>query len=433
MSRAAQLLVSMLDELGHITDEPGRLTRTFLSPGMERANRLAGDCMAAAGLEVREDTVGNLIGRLEAAEVGRTGPVRRGGASRSALPKTLLLGSHLDTVRDAGRFDGPLGVLLPIVALAELKVRGVKLPFAVEVLGFSEEEGVRFASAYLGSKGYCGKLTAKDLAMRDVDGISVGEAIERWGGLSSSRSGKHAGNLLDYQRARDLIGYLEVHIEQGPVLEAKNLAVGVVSAIAGQSRFKLTWIGKAGHAGTTPMALRKDALAGAAEFTLAAEKLARGTTGLVATIGSLTTSPGAANVIPGSVMHTLDVRHAKDPVRRAALFKLGRLAAQVAKRRGLKVAWQRTQDNGAVACSPTLTARLEQSVKAVQGRSLSLVSGAGHDGVVMSALCPIAMLFVRCRDGLSHHPDEYASPKDLAVALKVMIDFLERLAVEHRK
>ena len=433
MSRAAQLLVSMLDELGHITDEPGRLTRTFLSPGMERANRLAGDCMAAAGLEVREDTVGNLIGRLEAAEVGRTGPVRRGGASRSALPKTLLLGSHLDTVRDAGRFDGPLGVLLPIVALADLKVRGVKLPFAVEVLGFSEEEGVRFASAYLGSKGYCGKLTAKDLAMRDVDGISVGEAIERWGGLSSSRSGKRAGNLLDYRRARDLIGYLEVHIEQGPVLEAKNLAVGVVSAIAGQSRFKLTWTGKAGHAGTTPMALRKDALAGAAEFTLAAEKLARSTTGLVATIGSLTTSPGAANVIPGSVMHTLDVRHAKDPVRRAALFKLGRLAAQVAKRRGLKVAWQRTQDNGAVACSPALTARLEQSVKAVQGRSLSLVSGAGHDGVVMSALCPIAMLFVRCRDGLSHHPDEYASPKDLAVALKVMIDFLERLAVEHRK
>ncbi len=433
MSRAAQLLVSMLDELGHISDEPGRLTRTFLSPGMARANRLVGDCMAAAGLAVREDTVGNLIGRLEAAEVGRTGPVRRGGASHSALPKTLLLGSHLDTVRDAGRFDGPLGVLLPIVALADLKVRGVKLPFSVEVLGFSEEEGVRFASAYLGSKGYCGKLTAKDLAMRDVDGISVGEAIERWGGLSSSRSGKHAGNLLDYQRARDLIGYLEVHIEQGPVLEAKNLAVGVVSAIAGQSRFKLTWSGKAGHAGTTPMALRKDALAGAAEFVLAVEKLARSTTGLVATIGSLTTSPGAANVIPGSVVHTLDVRHAKDPDRRAALFKLGRLAAQIAKKRGLKVAWQRTQDNGAVACSPTLTARLEQSVKAVQGRSLSLVSGAGHDGVVMSALCPIAMLFVRCRDGLSHHPDEYASPKDLAVALKVMIDFLERLAVEHRK
>jgi allantoate deiminase len=433
MSDAAQLLVSMLDELGHITDEPGRLTRTFLSPGMARANRLVGDCMAAAGLKVRVDSVGNLVGRLDA---GVGAPLDGARRRRQAAPlrgKTLLLGSHLDTVRDAGRFDGPLGVLLPIVALADLKVRGVKLPFAVEVVGFSEEEGVRFASAYLGSKGYCGKLTAKDLAMRDVDGISVGEAIERWGGLSSSRSGKHAGNLLDYQRARDLIGYLEVHIEQGPVLEAKNLAVGVVSAIAGQSRFKLTWTGKAGHAGTTPMALRKDALAGAAEFALAAEKLARSTTGLVATVGSLSVAPGAANVIPGSVVHTLDVRHAKDPARRAGLFKLGRLAAQIARRRGLKVAWQRTHDNGAVACSPVLTARLEQSVKAVQGKSISLVSGAGHDGVVMSALCPIAMLFVRCRDGLSHHPDEYAAPKDLGVALKVMIDFLERLAVEHRK
>jgi allantoate deiminase len=342
----------------------------------------------------------------------------------------------LDTVRDAGRFDGPLGVLLPIVALADLKVRGVKLPFNVEVLGFSEEEGVRFASAYLGSKGYCGKLTAKYLAIRDADGISVGEAIERWNGLPPSRSSKRVeGNALHHKATHargDLLGYVEVHIEQGPVLEAKKLAVGVVSAIAGQSRFKLTWTGKAGHAGTTPMALRQDALAGAAEFTLAAEKLAQGTTGLVATVGSLTVSPGAANVIPGSVMHTLDVRHARDAARRAALFKLGRLAAQIAKKRGLKVAWQRTQDNGAVACSPVLTAALERSVKAVQGKSLSLVSGAGHDGVVMSALTPVAMLFVRCRDGLSHHPDEYASPKDLAVALNVMIDFLERLAKDHR-
>jgi allantoate deiminase len=180
------------------------------------------------------------------------------------------------------------------------------------------------------------------------------------------------------------------------------------------------------------MALRQDALAGAAEFTLAAEKLARVTTGLVATVGSLMVSPGAANVIPGSVVHTLDVRHAKDATRRAALFKFGRLAAQIAKQRGLKVKWQRTQDNGAVACSPVLTAALERSVKAVQGKSVSLVSGAGHDGVVMSSLTPVAMLFVRCRDGLSHHPDEYASPKDLAVALAVMTDFLERLAKDHR-
>jgi allantoate deiminase len=409
MSEAAQLLVSMLDELGHITDEPGRLTRTFLSPAMRRANKLVGDCMNAAGLDVWEDSVGNLIGRA---------------ASANPKAKTLLLGSHLDTVRDAGRFDGPLGVLLPIVALAELKVRGVKLPFNVEVLGFSEEEGVRFASAYLGSEGYTGRLKESTLKLADADGVTVRQVLEEFGGKFTPPKPAH--------KRGDLLGYVEVHIEQGPVLEAKKLAVGVVSAIAGQSRFKLTWTGKAGHAGTTPMALRRDALAGAAEFTLAAEKLARGTSDLVATVGSLTVSPGAANVIPGSVVHTLDVRHAKDTARRAALLKLGRLAAKIAKQRGLKLTWQRTQDNGAVACSPVLTTALERSVKVVQGKSLSLVSGAGHDGVVMSSLTPVAMLFVRCRDGLSHHPDEYASPKDLAVALAVMTDFLERLAQDHR-
>jgi allantoate deiminase len=442
MADATQQLVRMLDELGRVTDEPGRLTRTFLSPAMKRANALVGGWMKETGLTVRVDTVGNLIGRWESVGGQLAGA---SGAQASSLahkkpqtphprPKTLLLGSHLDTVRDAGRFDGPLGVLLPIVALAELKRRGVKLPFHVEVLGFSEEEGVRFASAYLGSEGYTGRLKPGTLALRDADGVSVREAIERWNGLAPRRSGRRVGdNPLQLKAAHqrdDLLGYVEVHIEQGPVLEAKKLAVGVVSAIAGQSRFQLTWTGKAGHAGTTPMALRRDALTGAAEFALVVEELARVSTGLVATIGSLTVSPGVANVIPGSVTHTLDVRHADDTARRAALFQLGRLAAQLARKRGLKVAWRRTQDNGATACSPTLTARLEQSVRAVQGKSLSLVSGAGHDGVVMSALTPIAMLFVRCREGLSHHPAEYASPKDLAVALRVMVHFMESLAKE---
>ncbi|HKB57794.1 MAG TPA: allantoate amidohydrolase [Lacunisphaera sp.] len=422
MADFSKRLARMLDELGRVTDEPGQLTRTFLSPAMRRANQLVAGWMKEAGLKVRVDSVGNLIGRLE---------------SKNRGAKTLLLGSHLDTVRDAGKYDGPLGVLLPIVTLGELKRRGIKLPFSVEVLGFSEEEGVRFASAYLGSKGYCGKLRAKDLVMRDAGGVSVREVIERWNGLTSRRSGKRVGvNALHLKAAHtrsELMGYVEVHIEQGPVLEAKNLAVGVISAIAGQSRFKLTWTGKAGHAGTTPMALRRDALSGAAEFALAAEKLARGTAGLVITIGSLTTSPGVANVIPGQVVHTLDVRHAKDSVRRAALFKLGRLAAAVIRKRGLKIVWQRTQDNRAMTCSPDLTAQLARSVSAVQGKSQALVSGAGHDGVVMSTLTLVAMLFVRCRDGLSHHPDEYASPKDLAVALRVLVDFLERLAKDYRR
>ena len=408
MSSAVKQLVRMLDELGRVSDEPGKLTRTFLSPAMRRANGRVGRWMRAAGLAVREDSVGNLIGRLE---------------SKTSGAKTLLIGSHLDTVRDAGKFDGALGVLLPIVALAELKRRGVALPFAVEVLGFSEEEGVRFASAYLGSKGYAGKLRATDLTIRDADGVSVLET------LKANNRGRFAPPKPAHRQS-NLMGYFEVHIEQGPVLAAKKLAVGVVSAIAGQSRFKLTWTGKAGHAGTTPMALRRDALAGAAEFTLAAEKLARGTAGLVATVGAMTVSPGAANVIPGEVVHPLDVRHASNAARRAALFKLGRVAAAIANHRGLRVAWQRTQDNGAVECSPTLTTQLERSVKAVQTKSLSLVSGAGHDAVVMSALTPVAMLFVRCRDGLSHHPDEFASAADLDVALRVMIDFLLRRAKE---
>ncbi|MDP3073939.1 MAG: allantoate amidohydrolase [Opitutaceae bacterium] len=399
-------LFSMLAELGRVSDERGRLTRTFLSPAMRRANALVGGWMKEAGLVVREDAVGNLIGRVE-------------GADPKA--KTLLLGSHLDTVRDAGRFDGPLGVLLPIMALGELKRRGIALPFSVEVIGFSEEEGVRFASAYLGSEGYTGRLKARTLALRDDAGVSVREVLKKFGG------GKFSLPKPAHRRG-DLLGYVEVHIEQGPVLEKAKLAVGVVSAIAGQSRFKLTWTGQAGHAGTTPMDLRRDALAGAAEFVTGVEMIARRTPGLVATVGALTVAPGAANVIPGEVVHTLDVRHARDAVRRAALMQLGRLATCIARERGLRRRWQRTQENRAVACSPSLTAQLARSVQAVQGRSLSLVSGAGHDGVVMAALTPVAMLFVRCREGLSHHPDEHASPGDLGVALRVMVDFLQRMA-----
>ena len=424
---AAQQLAGMLDELGRVSDEKGKLTRTFLSPAMRQTNALVGKWMRGAGLAVREDALGNFIGRLEACRARSPDPAdfKRGGGVRRPRPtKTLLLGSHLDTVRDAGRFDGPLGVLLPIVALEELRRRGVTLSFAVEVLGFSEEEGVRFASAYLGSEGYAGKISAKTLALRDEAGVSVREVLEKFGGRKFTPP-KPA------HRRSDLLGYVEVHIEQGPVLEAERLAVGVVSAIAGQSRFKIIWTGKAGHAGTTPMALRRDALAGAAEFIAGVETIARRTPGLVATVGALTVSPGAANVIPGEVTHTLDARHARDAVRRAALMKFGRLATQIAQRRRLERRWVRTQENSATACSPTLTAELARSVLAVQGKNFSLVSGAGHDAVVMSALTPVAMLFVRCRDGLSHHPDEYASPADLDVALRVMVDFLARMAQRH--
>jgi allantoate deiminase len=226
----------------------------------------------------------------------------------------------------------------------------------------------------------------------------------------------------------ELLGYLEVHIEQGPVLEAEHAAVGVVSAIAGQTRGRMIFRGRAGHAGTTPMPLRRDALAGAAELVLFAEALARKHAPLVATVGTLSVSPGAPNVIPGEVALSLDVRHPRDAARRVALARLLARARQIARRRKLTVEWKVTQDNGAVACSAPLSAALAQSVHAVQGRSPALISGAGHDAVVLSALTPVAMLFVRCRDGLSHHPDEYAAPADLEVALNVIIGFIERLA-----
>ncbi len=408
MTARARHLARMLAELGRVSDEPSVLTRTFLSPAMRRANELVGGWMREAGLVVREDSLGNLIGRLET-------PATRGGR-----PRTLLLGSHLDTVRNAGRFDGALGVLAPIAALAELRRRDITLPFSVEVLGFSEEEGVRFSSAYLGSKGYVGRLRSGDLTRRDAEGISVGEALAR------HNRARFVPPRAAHQRG-ELIGYCEVHIEQGPVLEAAKLAVGVVSAIAGQTRGRLTFRGQAGHAGTTPMTLRRDALAGAAEFILAVETCARRESPLVATVGTVAIPGAAANVIPGEVTLSLDVRHPRDRDRRAALAALLREANAIARRRALSCRWEVTQDDPAVSCSAELTTRLEQSVRTVQGRCRHLVSGAGHDGVIVSALTPIAMLFVRCRNGLSHHPDEYAAPDDLGVALEVLIDFLQRI------
>ena len=407
-TQAAQVLARRLELLARVTDERGKTTRTFLSPAMDRANALVGKWMRNAGLKVRVDSVGNIVGRL-----GSPAPGAR----------TFLFGSHLDTVRDAGRFDGALGVLLPLLALEVLQSQGVALPFAVEIVGFSEEEGVRFSSAYLGSKGYTGRLTRRDLELRDPEGISVSQALAQFNGsrISPPRAA---------HRGRELIGYLEVHIEQGPVLEAKGLGVGVVSAISGQTRARICFKGQAGHAGTTPMGLRRDALACAAEFILAAEAFARSKPPLVATVGQISARPGAANVIPGEATLSLDVRHPLDSERLAAVGRLRTLAGAIAKKRGIACGFDRTQDNGAVECSADLTALLSRSVRACQGESAALPSGAGHDAVILSGLAPVAMLFVRCKKGLSHHPDEYVQPGDLALALRVVVDFLTRMAYQ---
>jgi allantoate deiminase len=406
LTQAATRLSRRLGQLARVSEDRGATTRTFMSPAMHRANALVGGWMRGAGLSVRVDPTGNLI--------GRTGAPAKGA-------KTLLMGSHLDTVRDAGRFDGALGVLLPIAALEVVRSRGLTFPFAVEVLGFSEEEGVRFSSGYLGSKGYVGRLGKSDLRLRDCWGISVGEVLAKNnGGRFSPPGPAHA--------ATELIGYLEVHIEQGPVLEARGLAAGVVSGIAGQTRARIEFGGKAGHAGTTPMPLRKDALAGAAEFILAAEAAARARPPLVATVGQVLARPGAANVIAGAAELTLDVRHPVDAGRRAACTDLRKAGRGIAKRRGLTFCMEVTQDNGAVPCSGELTALLARSVRGREGRCVALASGAGHDAVIVSSLAPVAMLFDRCRGGISHHPGEFVARRDLEAALWIVVDFLSRLA-----
>jgi len=409
MNVHAQKILRRINELAQISEEPGQLTRTFASPAMRRANELVAQWMREAGLQTSVDAIGNLIGRY---------------SCEKPKARILLLGSHLDTVRNAGKYDGPLGVLLAIACLEDLRREKVQLPFDIEVLGFADEEGVRYQTTYLGSRAVTGAFNPKDLDRKDAAGIAMREAISAFG-----------GNLQPLASARwapkQIIGYLEAHIEQGPVLEKHNLSVGVVTSISGQSRLQIHFLGHAGHAGTTPMTLRTDALCAAAEFILAVEACAGKKNGLVATVGRIQAEPGASNVIPGHVTLTLDVRHQQDATRRAAVLQLRKLARQITARRHIKLTWQLVQQTNSVPCSAPFSKLLTQAVKKNQPQSLSLPSGAGHDAAVMAGLAPAAMLFIRCKKGISHHPAESVRPGDVAVALEIMNDFIRQLAKLH--
>ena len=404
----AQTLMARLEALGRISDEPGRLTRTFCSPAMQRANQLVAGWMIQAGMSTRQDAIGNLIGHYAAERRSQTGQ------------KLLLLGSHLDTVRNAGKFDGPLGVLTAVACVQQLHENKIRLPFAVSVVAFGDEEGVRFHKAYLGSTALAGTFDTRDLKRTDAEGITMESAIQDFGGnpnqLASAR--------LNPDR---LLGYAEVHIEQGPLLENKKLPLGVVSAIAGQTRAHLTFNGRAGHAGTTPMALRRDALCAAAQFILEVETLAKNRAGLVATVGAVQVFPGVSNVIPAQAQLSLDLRHAVDDVRRSAGAELRKRARTIAAARKLQVDWQAVSETAAVQCDKWLSRVLGEAVKRHQKTLVRLPSGAGHDAAAMAAVTPVAMLFVRCKDGISHHPEESASEGDIRIAIAVLGDFLQRL------
>ena len=389
------------------SDSTDGLYRAWLSPAHRAAQRAVAGWMAEAGMQVRVDAASNLLGRYE-------------GSSADA--PALLIGSHIDSVRDAGRYDGPLGVMLGIECVARLHAAGRRLPFAVEVVAFGDEEGSRFAASMFTSRALAGTLAAGALdGVTDADGIDVAQALADWG-LDATRIGQAA------RAPGSVLGYLEAHIEQGPVLEAENLALGVVSAIAAQLRFAVSVRGRAGHAGTTTMPLRADALAGAAECVLAAETIARRAgSALVATVGRLQVLPGATNVVPGRVEFSLDVRAGSNAERDAAAAQILLRFQEIATARGLTIAADPVQDLAASPCDTQLVELLQQAVAAQGMPARTLVSGAGHDAMVMAALCPTAMLFVRCAGGISHHPAESVDPADAGFAVAAMLDFIERL------
>jgi allantoate deiminase len=396
LSSAATVL-ERCARLGEVSEEPDRLVRRFATAAMREANDLVGGWMREAGLDVRTDAAGNLIGR------------RDGGA------RTLVLGSHLDTVIDAGRYDGPLGVLAAIALVERLP----ELPFAVEVVGFADEEGVRYPTTFLGSSALAGSFRRGWLQLRDADGVTLADALREFGGDPED---------IGSAARKDLLGYCELHIEQGPVLERRGAPVGVVTTITGQNHAELTFRGEAGHAGTVPMTARRDALAAAAEWMLAAEALTRRRPGLVSTVGQIAVDPGARNVIPGEAWLSLDVRHTSDAVRRRAVADLRAEAERVAAGREVALQWDDRGQTAAVPTSPALTERLAEAVEAAGLRPEALSSGAGHDGVTMAAVAPIAMLFVRCERGISHNPAEAVAEADVAVALDVLEHFVEDLA-----
>ncbi len=408
---SARTIMERCDLLATFSEEPGRLTRRFASPPMHQVHETITHWLRAAGLTAEIDEMSNVIGRREAAVTDA---------------RTLLLGSHLDTVRDAGKYDGMLGVMVALMVLERLHERGEQLPFAVELLCFADEEGLRYPTMYLGSQAMTGAFAPQDLQLRDADGISIAEALRAFL--------EHDPDPQALTRARwrheDLLGYCEVHIEQGPVLEARDLPLAVVTGIVGQQRMVFQMSGVQGHAGTLPMDLRRDALCAAAEFVLAAEELARSVSGLVATVGQLQVQPGAANVVPGHVELSLDIRHAEDELCARYAEQLRAQAAQICARRGIEVRCQQVPATSTVACSPALRQRWQEALVAEGYPAFSLFSGAGHDGVSLSRLTEVSMLFVRCRGGISHNPAEAVQVADVAAAVAALERFVLLTAEE---
>ena len=399
-------ILDRCDALARCTEQADGLTRVFLSPEQRAASDLVGAWMREAGMDVRIDAIGNVVGRYEGETSGRP---------------CLMLGSHLDTVRDAGRYDGMLGVITAIECVGDLHARGRRLPFAVEVIGFADEEGVRFSATLSGSRAIAGTFDRSVLERTDAAGSTMRDALVAFG-LDPGRIAAAA------RKPADVLAYAELHIEQGPVLETLGLPVGVVTAINGGNRFWVDVAGFAGHAGTVPIALRRDALAAAAECVLAVERVAAGIADVVATVGRIEAHPGAVNVIPGKVRFSLDARAPSDDTRHAAVAAMRAEFDAIAARRGVAISLAPVWDARTTPCSPQLRQQLADAIQAEGLAVHHLPSGAGHDGMAVSAIAPIGMLFVRCAGGVSHNPAEAVTAADVGVGARVLLRFIEHFA-----
>ena len=397
---AGRRLMARLDAFADFTDEPRRLTRLFLSEAHRRATHAFIGWCGEAGLEAKIDAAGNVVARYEG---------KRAGAP------ALMLGSHIDTVRDAGIYDGNYGALAALAVVEALSACGERLDHAIEIVAFGDEEGVRFRTTLTGSRALAGNYPQDALDQRDADGVSMREALKAFGANPDQAA---------FIRAKNVVAFVEAHIEQGPILEAEGLPVGVVTAINGATRLEVSVDGVAGHAGATPMNLRRDALTAAAEMALAVEERARREPDLVATVGRLEVWPGAANVIPGHIQFSIDVRCPTDVKRVAALADIDARIAAIADARGVRASIAKAHDANGYVCDPSIVAGLERAVEAVGVPPRRLPSGAGHDTMAMGALCPAGMLFVRCKGGVSHNPLESISVEDCAIGLKALTQFV---------
>ena len=396
-----------LSELAEIGKrEEGGVARPSLTPEERAAKDLVASYMEEAGLAVREDAAGNLFGRREGEDPGAA---------------AVLIGSHVDSVLNGGDFDGPLGVLGGIEVLQTMDEEGVQTERPVEVVAFTDEEGARFSLGMIGSRALAGTLSREDLRFEDRDGVSI-EGAMRDAGLDPGKVGEAA------RPAGSLAAYIELHIEQGKVLENENLPVGVVTGIAGPVWLRLSFTGEAGHAGTTPMGSRRDALAAAAEVAGVIEEEASATGTTVGTVGQIEAGPGGINIIPGRVELSLDLRDIDEAVRDRAERRIRERAAETCERRGIGLEFEEIQRLPPAPCSEEIRATIAAACEEEGIRPYSLPSGAGHDGMHVAEVCPMGMIFVRSKGGISHNPKEWSSPEDCEAGCKILYSTVLDLA-----